>query len=84
MKVELAKLGHEVRVVMTKDAQEFITPLTLQVLSRQPVNTGLYDEKEAWRPGHIETCILEADVKSPGTREEAEYSVCPRTSVPRP
>ena len=51
---QLTKLGHEVRVVMTADAQEFITPLTLQVLSRQPVNTGLYDEKEAWRPGHIE------------------------------
>lgn len=50
----LAKSGHEVHVVMTRDAAEFITPLTLQVLSRQPVTTSLYDEKESWHPGHIE------------------------------
>jgi len=50
----LNKLGHEVHVVMTNDAQEFITPLTLQVLSRQPVTTNLYDEKQNWHPGHIE------------------------------
>lgn len=50
----LVKRGHEVRVVMTKDAQEFITPLTLQVLSRHPVTADLYDEKQSWHPGHIE------------------------------
>ena len=50
----LAKSGHEVHVVMTKDAQEFITPLTLQTLSRQPVTSDLYDEKADWHPGHIE------------------------------
>ena len=38
---------------MTSDAREFITPLTLQVLSKNPVVTGIYDEKESWRPGHI-------------------------------
>ena len=51
---QLTKLGHDVFPVMTRDAQEFITPLTLQVLSKNPVNTGLYDEKESWRPGHIQ------------------------------
>ena len=50
----LNKRGHEVHVVMTRDAQEFITPLTLQVLSRQPVTGNLYDEKQSWHPGHIE------------------------------
>lgn len=50
----LKKRGHEVHVVMTKDAQEFITPLTLQTLSREPVTTDLYDEKNDWHPGHIE------------------------------
>lgn len=50
----LVKRGHEVHVVMTRDATEFITPLTLQVLSRQPVTTSLYDEKQNWHPGHIE------------------------------
>jgi phosphopantothenoylcysteine decarboxylase/phosphopantothenoylcysteine decarboxylase/phosphopantothenate--cysteine ligase len=51
---QLKKRGHEVHVVMTRDAQEFITPLTLQVLSRQPVTGNLYDEKQSWHPGHIE------------------------------
>ncbi len=49
----LVKQGHEVFVVMTHDATEFITPLTLQTLSKNPVTTSFYDEKENWRPGHI-------------------------------
>lgn len=51
---QLRKDGHDIHVVMTRDATEFITPLTLQVLSRQPVTTSLYDEKQNWHPGHIE------------------------------
>ena len=39
---------------MTRDATEFITPLTLQTLSKNPVTTSFFDEKENWRPGHIE------------------------------
>src|SRR3989440_4002817 len=50
----LVKQGHNVFVVMTQDATEFITPLTLQTLSKNPVTTSFYDEKENWRPGHIE------------------------------
>jgi phosphopantothenoylcysteine decarboxylase len=50
----LVKQGHDVFVVMTKDATKFITPLTLQTLSKNPVTTSFYDEKENWRPGHIE------------------------------
>ena len=50
----LYKQGHEVFVVMTRDATEFITPLTLQTLSKNPVMTSFYDEKENWRPGHIQ------------------------------
>src|SRR5580765_9111592 len=49
----LVKQGHSVFVVMTQDATEFITPLTLQTLSKNPVTTSFYDEKENWRPGHI-------------------------------
>jgi phosphopantothenoylcysteine decarboxylase len=49
----LVKRGHDVFVVMTQDATEFITPLTLQTLSKNPVTTSFYDEKENWRPGHI-------------------------------
>lgn len=50
----LVKQGHDVFVVMTPDATEFITPLTLQTLSKNPVATSFYNEKENWRPGHIE------------------------------
>jgi phosphopantothenoylcysteine decarboxylase len=50
----LVKQGHDVFVVMTHDAIEFITPLTLQTLSKNPVTTSFFDEKENWRPGHID------------------------------
>src|SRR6202008_2099488 len=50
----LVKQDHNVFVVMTHDATEFITPLTLQTLSKNPVTTSFFDEKENWRPGHIE------------------------------
>ncbi|MGJ8726149.1 MAG: flavoprotein [Roseibacillus sp.] len=51
---QLVKEGHEVHCVMTKAATEFLTPLTLQVLSRQPVLVSLQDEKDSWKPGHID------------------------------
>src|SRR6188768_2025720 len=50
----LVKQGHEIFVVMTHDAAEFISPLTLQTLSKNPVMTSFFDEKESWRPGHID------------------------------
>ncbi len=50
---QLTKAGHNVHVVLTADAQRFITPLPFQVLSRNPVITGLYDEEDGWRPAHI-------------------------------
>lgn len=51
---QLVKQGHEVHVVMTRSAAEFITPLTLQTLTRHPVLMTLEDEKQSWKPGHIE------------------------------
>src|SRR5579863_571310 len=50
---QLTKLGCTVRVVMTTDAQRFITPLAFKTLSRHPVVTDLYDEEEGWKPTHI-------------------------------
>lgn len=49
----LTKDGHDVHVVMTASATEFITPLTFQTLSRNPVTTGVFDEKATWHPGHV-------------------------------
>jgi phosphopantothenoylcysteine decarboxylase len=50
---QLTKLGHSVNVVLTADAQRFITPLAFKTLSRRPVVTDLYDEEEGWKPTHI-------------------------------
>ena len=44
----------DVRVVMTSAAQEFITPLTLQALSGNPVHTDLLDVDAEAAMGHIE------------------------------
>lgn len=51
---QLSKSGHQVTVVLTRDAQEFIGSITLQTLSRNPVVCDLFDEKENWQPGHIQ------------------------------
>jgi phosphopantothenoylcysteine synthetase/decarboxylase len=50
----LTKAKCDVRVVMTADAQRFITPLPFKTLTRNPVVTNLYDEDEGWKPTHIE------------------------------
>ena len=49
----LTKQKCQVRVVMTADAQRFVTPLPFKVLTRQPVVTNLYDEEEGWQPTHV-------------------------------
>lgn len=51
---QLTKDGFTVNVVMTSDAQRFITPLPFKTMSRRPVVTDLYDEEEGWKPAHIE------------------------------
>lgn len=50
----LQDMGANVRVVMTPAAQEFITPLTLQALSGNPVHTELLDPAAEAAMGHIE------------------------------
>ena len=57
----LVKGGASVTVVMTADAQRFITPLPFKTLSRRPVITDLYDEDEGWKPSHIRVAD-EADI----------------------
>jgi len=51
---ELQNRGAQVRVIMTHGAQEFITALTLQALSGNPVHTQLLDERAELGMGHIE------------------------------
>ncbi len=50
----LRDLGAEVHVVMTRGAREFITPLTLQALSGNPVHVDLLDPNAEAAMGHIE------------------------------
>ena len=50
----LKKNGAEVRVVMTQNATQFITPLTFQALSSKPVYTELLDLDTETAMGHIE------------------------------
>jgi len=50
----LVKQGCQVHVVMTAEAQRFVTPLPFKTLSRQPVITSLWDELGDWQPTHIE------------------------------
>ena len=49
----LVKEGAIVRVLMTKNAQEFITPLTLQTLSGNPVATETFSLTQESEIGHI-------------------------------
>ena len=50
----LKDAGFNVRVVMTQGAQAFITPLTFQALSGNPVHTALLDPEAEAGMGHIE------------------------------
>ncbi len=50
----LIKEGADVRVAMTEAATRFITPVTMQALSGQPVWTDLWDVRVADNMGHIE------------------------------
>ncbi|MGE0673243.1 MAG: bifunctional phosphopantothenoylcysteine decarboxylase/phosphopantothenate--cysteine ligase CoaBC [Methylibium sp.] len=49
----LVKAGASVRVVMTDAAQQFITPVTMQALSGQPVLTSQWDAGEPNNMAHI-------------------------------
>jgi phosphopantothenoylcysteine decarboxylase len=49
----LTKLGFDLDVVMTKEAQRFITALTFTALTHRAVVTDLWDEEQPDRPTHI-------------------------------
>lgn len=50
----LVKAGAEVRVVMTRSATDFITPLTLSVLSKNDVTTSSHDTSNGHWNNHVE------------------------------
>ncbi len=53
------KLGAEVKVVMTPASKDFVTPLTLSTLSKNPVYSEFYEkeeENELWN-NHVELAL---------------------------
>ena len=53
----LVKRGAEVKVIMTDNAKEFITPLTLSTLSRNPVLTEFYNRENGEWNNHVELSL---------------------------
>jgi phosphopantothenoylcysteine decarboxylase/phosphopantothenate--cysteine ligase len=51
---QLSQRGVDVRVIMTQSATKFITPLTMQVLSRHHVAVDTFDEKDPSVVAHID------------------------------
>lgn len=49
----LKQRGHSVSVIMTKEAQAFITPLTLQMLSGEKVYCDMFEVPDAWDIEHV-------------------------------
>lgn len=51
---KLTQQGANVKVVMTENAAKFVTPLTFQALSRNPVYIDTFDEKDPEKIAHID------------------------------
>ena len=50
---KLTQAGYEVRVMLTKHAQEFVTPLAFQAISRNPVYTDTFKEENPQEIQHV-------------------------------
>ena len=61
------KGGDDVRVVMTSAACEFVTPLTFQTLSRNPVGVDQFALPAEWKPEHIAYADADVVVVAPAT-----------------
>lgn len=57
---DFIKKGAEVQVIMTKDAEEFVTKLSLATLSKNPVYSEFYNDNGSWN-SHVEMALW-ADV----------------------
>ena len=57
----LKKEGYDVKVLLTKEAQEFVTTLTFQTLSKNRVLTDMFALPDEWDPAHT-SLAAEADL----------------------
>ena len=53
----LVKEGSEVQVILTKNARDFVTPLTISTLSKRPALTYPFDEKDGTWHSHVDMGI---------------------------
>lgn len=51
---KLSQAGATVQVILTEGAQEFVTPLSFQAISRQPVYTDTFDELDPGKIQHVD------------------------------
>lgn len=51
---KLTQAGFNVKVMMSKNALEFVTPLSFQAISRNDVYTDTFDEKDPAKIAHID------------------------------
>ncbi len=65
----LKNFGANVDVIMTKNATEFVTPLTFETLSNRPVVTDMFGEKAHWEVEHV-SLAKKADL----------FLICPATA----
>lgn len=63
------KLGANVDVIMTKNATQFVTPLTFETLSNRPVVTDTFGDKPHWEVEHV-SLAKKADL----------FLICPATA----
>lgn len=49
----LRKLGYEVNVILTENAKEFVTPLSLEAISNNRVITNMFQREIPWEIEHI-------------------------------
>jgi phosphopantothenoylcysteine decarboxylase / phosphopantothenate---cysteine ligase len=64
----LVKAGADVKIIMTRSAHDFITPLTLSTLSKNPVLTSFEKEKTGEWNNHVELSLwADAMIIAPAT-----------------
>ena len=64
---ELVKKEVEVRVIMTSSGEQFITPLTMQTITKNPVATEMFNLIQESQIGHISLADADAIVVAPAT-----------------
>lgn len=47
------KVGYDIFVIMTKNAKEFVCPLSFETLSKNSVVTDMFVDKRSWEVEHI-------------------------------